>query len=186
MLTQRAQKCSRGERLVRDGLQNHGFSTFRAISLDATPYENHPKSMFLALSLCLCETSEFSGFDGCGARVPLSLRNCANFGEILSRNLRVGLVSRLFRPGFARRQRDRDSEPVPELVKIGRFGRNARKSSMGTQGKSTEITVLQLCPSVFAKLVKFQVLTAAEHVSLCLCGTARILVKFCPEIFGSG
>ena len=29
--------------------------------------------MFLAMSLCLCETSEFSGFDGCGARVPLSL-----------------------------------------------------------------------------------------------------------------
>ena len=89
------------------------------------PYENHPKSMFLAMSLCLCETSEISGFDGCGACVPLSLRNCANFGENLSRNLRVGLVSCLFRPGFARRQRDRDSEPVPELVKIGRFGKNA-------------------------------------------------------------
>ena len=79
----------------------------------------------LKLYLWHCEYSEFSGFDGCGARVLLSLRNCANFGEILSRNLRVGLISRLFRPGFARRQRDRGSEPVPELVKIGRFGQNA-------------------------------------------------------------
>ena len=73
---------------------------------------------------------------------------------------------------LTQRQMDSGSKPDPEEAKIGRFGQNPRKSSMRTRGKSAEVTVLKLQLSVFAKRVNFQVLTAAEHVAVCLCASA--------------
>ena len=91
---------------------SHAKATQGRLAVVPIPRESYARALsrgnhaFEALSLCLCENIDFSGFEGCGATVPLSLRNCAIFGEILTRNLRIGLISRPLRRFFTRRHRD--------------------------------------------------------------------------------